>query len=53
MEFFNLVLHICVAMFFTVSAIRTPYKDTKKVCNISMFVWWACVLIDIIEIVVF
>ena len=43
-EVVELVLYLLTAILFTALADNITYKETKRLCVISSFVWWICVI---------
>lgn len=50
---FNFILHVLNAILWTWITIRETYKASKNLYFICAFVWWLCVIIDIIDIISF
>ena len=50
---FNFILHILNAILWTWLTARETYKASKNICFIVAFLWWLCVIIDIVEFAVY
>lgn len=43
-EVIELVLYLFTAILFTMLTVKITYKETKRLCFISSFIWWVCVI---------
>lgn len=43
-EVIEFVLYLLTAILFTALSTKITYKETARLCTISSFVWWICVI---------
>ena len=49
-EVIELILYLLTALIFTALAAKTTYKEIARLCVISSFVWWICVICKCVTI---
>lgn len=53
MKIIFLIGYALIATYFTYVAASTSYKETKRLCEISAFVWWLITLIEGLEMIIY